>query len=176
MMTQLCKAYGAGTVITVARKDYGLGKALDCGADYVINNTDTSSPYYAEDVPAKVAELNGGELAQRAILATGNLSALQDALNVTGACSTVVFFGQAGPDDLLQVPVLDCLKSEKTLKFSWLAPLVWDKVFKLVANKQIDLSKIITNEFSLEDAEKGIRYMRESKDPKVKGVIVVDPS
>ena len=175
MMTQLCKAYGAGKVIVVARKDFGLGKALEGGADFVINNTDTSSPYYAADVPARVQELNGGELAQRAILATGAMPALQDAINVTGSCSTIVYFGQAGPDDLLQVPVLDCLKSEKTLKFSWLAPLVWDKVFKLVDSGQVDLSKIITHEFSLEDAEKGIKFMRESTEPKVKGVIIVDP-
>ncbi len=176
MMTQLAKAYGAGKVIVVARKDYGLGKALDCGADVVINNTDTSSEYYAESVAERIKECNGGSLADRAILATGNISALQDALTVTGPCTTIVYFGQASPEDRLQVPVLDCLKSEKALKFSWLAPLVWDKVFRLVANGQVDLSKIITHEFSLEDAEKGIRFMRESKEPKVKGVIVVDPT
>lgn len=175
MMTQLCKAAGAGKVIVVARKDFGLEKAKEGGADYVINNTIKDSPYYAEDVSARIRELNGGCLADRAILATGNLSALQDAINVTGACATIVYFGQAGPDDKLQVPVLDCLKAEKTLKFSWLAPLVWDKVFKLMESGQVDLSKIITDRFSLKDAENGIKYMRESKNPKVKGVIVVDP-
>ena len=174
MMTQLCKAAGAGKVIVVARKDYGLEKALECGADYVINNTRTESKYYAADVGKRIREINGGCLAERAILATGNMSALQDAIKVTGACAVIVYFGQAGPDDRLQVPVLDCLKAEKTLRFSWLAPLVWDKVFKMIENKQIDLSKIITNRFSLEDAEKGIRYMRESEEPKVKGVIIVD--
>ena len=176
MMTQLAKAYGAGKVIVVARKDYGLGKAIEGGADYVINNSDKSSQYYAECVADRVRELNGGNLADRCILATGNITALQDALTVTGPCTTVVYFGQASPEDRLSVPVLDCLKAEKTLKFSWLAPLVWDEVFKLVANGQVDLSKIITHEFSLEDAEKGIKFMRESKEPKVKGVIVVDPT
>ena len=175
MMTQLARAAGAGTVITVARKDFGLNKAKECGADYVINNTDVNSPYYAADVPARVAELNGGKLADRAILATGNMSALQDALNVTGPCTTVVYFGQAGADDILQVPVLSTLKSEKTLKFSWLAPLVWDNVFKLMGSGQVNLDPIITHEFSLKDAEKGIKFMLESKEPKTKGVIIVDP-
>lgn len=175
MMTQLVKAAGAGKVIVVARKDFGLNKALECGATYVINNTDVNSPYYAADVPARVRELNGGNLADRAILATGNMSALQDALNVTGPCTTVVYFGQAGADDVLQVPVLDTLKSEKTLKFSWLAPLVWDNVFKLMGSGQVNLDPIITHEFSLEDAEKGIKFMLESKEPKTKGLIIVDP-
>lgn len=174
MMTQLCKAAGAGKVIVVARKDYGLEKALECGADYVINNSKEDSKYYSENVSERIRELNGGNLAERAILATGNMSALQDAINVTSPCATIVFFGQAGPDDVLKVPVLDCLKAEKTLKFSWLAPLVWDKVFKLIESGLVDLSKIITHEFSLEEAEYGIKFMRESKEPKVKGVIIVD--
>lgn len=174
MMIQLCKAFGAGKVIAVARKDYGLEKALDCGADYVINNTRTDSEYYAENTADRVRELNGGELAQRAILAAGSIEALQDSLTVTGPCSTIVFFGQAGLDDRLSVPVLECLKAEKTLKFSWLAPLVWDQVFQLIANGQVDLSKIITHKFTLEEAETGIRFMRESREPKVKGVIIVD--
>lgn len=175
MMTQLAKAFGAGKVIVVARKDFGLEKALECGADYVINNTNKESKYYAESVPARVRELNGGNLAERAIVAAGSIQVLQDSLNVTAPCATIVFFGQAGPDDRLSVPVLDCLKAEKTLKFSWLAPLVWDQVFKLIASGQVDLSKIITHRFSLEDAEKGIKFMRESKESKVKGVIIVDP-
>lgn len=176
MMTQLVRAAGAGKVIVVARKDYGLNKAKDeCGADYVINNTDKNSPYYAEDVAARIRELNGGNLADRCILATGNMSALQDALNVTGPCTTIVYFGQAGAKDILQVPVLATLKSEKTLRFSWLSPLVWDKVFKLIASGQVNLDPVITHEFSLEDAEKGIKFMLESREPKVKGVIIVDP-
>jgi len=174
MMTQLVRAAGAGKVIVVARKDFGLNKAKECGADVVINNTDKNSPYYAEDVAAKIAEVNNGCLADRVILATGNMSALQDALKVSAACSTIVYFGQAGADDVLQVPVLATLKSEKTLKFSWLAPLVWDNVFKLIASGQVNLKPIITHEFSLEDAEKGIKFMLESKEPKVKGVIVVE--
>lgn len=175
MMTQLARAAGAGRVIVVARKDFGLNKAMECGATHVINNADKNSPWYAEDVPARVRTLNGGNLADRAILATGNMSALQDALNVTGPCTTVVYFGQAGADDILKVPVLDTLKAEKTLKFSWLAPGVWDEVFKLIASGQVNLDPIITHEFSLEDAEKGIRFMLESREPKVKGVIIVDP-
>lgn len=173
MMTQIVRAAGAGKVIVVARKDFGLEKALECGADHVINNTVESSKYYAADVVAEIRKLNGGALADRAILATGNMDALQDALKTTGACATIVFFGQAGPEDKLSVPVLETLKAEKTLKFSWLAPLVWDTTFKLIASGQVNLKPIITHEFSLKDAEKGIVHMIETKEPKVKGVILV---
>lgn len=174
MQVQLAKAAGAGKVIAVGRKDYGLEKALECGATCVINNTDERSKYYAEDVAEKVCELNGGKPAQRSIVATSNMDALQDALKVTGACSTIVYFGLPGPEDMLKVPVLNAIQSERTLKFSWLAPLCWDNVFAVMASGQVNLAPVITSRFSLKDAETGIKYMKESSDNKVKGVIILD--
>lgn len=173
MMVQLAKAAGAGKVIAVARKDYGLEKALECGATHVINNTDTASKYYAKDVAAKVEEINNGSPAPRAIVATSNMDALQNALLVTGPCSTVVYFGLPGPEDELKVNVLEAIQSSRTLKFAWLAPLVWDNVFAVVASGQVNLKPIITHKFSLADCETGIRFMKESRDNKVKGVVLV---
>ena len=66
------------------------------------------------------------------------------------------------------------IRPERTLKFAWLAPLVWDEVFAVIASGQVDLSPIITHRFLLEDAEEGIKSMKESKEPKIKGVIVMD--
>lgn len=174
MQAQLAKAAGAGKVVVVARKDYGLNKALECGATHVVNNSDSSSKYYAADVAARIMEINGGDKAPRAIVATSNMEALQDALRVTGGCSTIVFFGLPGPEDKLQVPVLEAIQSERTLKFSWLAPLVWNEVFEVIASGQVNLKPIITQRFTLEDAEKGIVFMKESTEPKIKGVVLFD--
>jgi len=174
MMVQLAKAYGAGKVIAVDVFDYNIEKALSVGADYPINVGDENSKYYAKDTAAKVREFNGGELAPRCIVPTSNMAALQDALNVTGAWSTICYFGLPGPEDRLVIPVLNAIQSERTIKFAWLAPLVWDNVFKAVAAGQVDLSPIITNKFTLDQVEEGIKYMKESKDDKIKGVVLLD--
>jgi len=174
MMVQLAKAAGAGKVIAIGVRDYGIEKAFAVGADYAINVRDKDSKYYTDDTAAKVREFNGGELAQRCIVPTSNMAALQDALNVTGAWSTVCYFGLPGPDDKLEIGVLNAIQSERTIKFAWLAPLVWDSVFKVVASGQVDLSPIITNRFSLDQCEEGIKYMKESKDDKIKGVVIID--
>jgi len=174
MMTQLAKAAGAGKVIAIGVRDYGIEKALATGADYAINVRDKGSKYYAGDTAARVRELNGGELAPRCIVPTSNIEALQDALNVTGACSTVCYFGLPSPEDRLQIDVLSAIQSERTIRFAWLAPLVWDNVFHTVASGKVDLSPIITNKFSLDQTEEGIKYMKESKDDKIKGVVLVD--
>jgi L-iditol 2-dehydrogenase len=174
MMVQLAKASGAGKVIAVDVFDYNIEKALSVGADHPMNVGDKNSKYYAEDSAAKVREFNGGELAPRCIVPTSNMAALQDALNVTGAWSTICYFGLPGPEDKLVIPVLDAIQSERTIRFAWLAPLVWDNVFKAVAAGQVDLSPIITNKFTLDQTEEGIRYMKESKDDKIKGIVLID--
>ena len=72
------------------------------------------------------------------------------------------------------MPVLEAIQSERTLKFSWLAPLVWNEVFEVIASGQVNLKPIITQRFTLEDAEKGIVFMKESTEPKIKGVVLFD--
>jgi L-iditol 2-dehydrogenase len=173
MMVQLAKASGAGKVIAVGVRDYGLEKAKVLGATHLINVRDKASKYYAACVVEKVQQINGGAKAPRCIVATSNMDALQDALKVTSSCSTIVYFGLPSPQDELKVPVLEAIQSERTLKFSWLAPLVWDNVFAAVASGQVNLDPIITHKFKLADTEAGIKFMKESKEDKIKGVVLV---
>jgi L-iditol 2-dehydrogenase len=174
MMVQLVKAAGAGKVIAIGAHDFGLVKAKELGATHVINSRETASPYYAASVEQKVIEINSGEKAPRCIVATGNMNAVEDALNLTGPCSTIVYFGLPGPKDELKIPVLDALQAERTLKFSWLAPLVWDNVFAVMASGQVKVEPLVTHKFSLEETEKGIRFMKEGKGDKIKGIVVIN--
>jgi L-iditol 2-dehydrogenase len=69
--------------------------------------------------------------------------------------------------------MLEAIQSDRTIKCSWLAPLVWDNVFAAISTGQVDLEPIITHRFQLADAETAIRFMKESKENKIKGVIMV---
>ena len=173
MMVQLAKASGAGKVIAIDVRDFSLEKAKLLGATYVINTFDKKSKYYAEDVVEKVKKYNGGQTVPRCIVATSHMDALQGALKVTGACSTIVYFGLPSPEDQLKIPVLEAIQSERTINFSWLAPLVWDNVFAVVASGQVNLEPIITHKFSLAETEAGIKFMHEGKEDKIKGIVLV---
>jgi len=174
MMVQLCKSLGAGKVILVGRRDYPLNKGKEVGADAVVNIADKASPYYAADLAKRVREVNGGNLAERCLVPTSNMDALQDALLVTGARSTIVYFGLPGPEDTLKINALEAINSDRTIKFSWLAPLVWDNVLRAISSGQVKLSPIVTHTFPLEKAEEGIKFMKTSKEDKVKGLVLVD--
>lgn len=172
LMTQLAKARGAGHIALIDLRDYLLEAGKKAGADYVVNVGDENSPYYAADPCAHVVELLGGH-APRAIVPTSSMAALQNALKVTGHFSTIVYFGLPGPKDRLEIPMLEAIQSNRTIKCSWLAPLVWDNVFHVMASGQVDLASIITHTFPLEEAEKGIWFMKESTEEKIKGVVLV---
>ncbi|NDV81594.1 zinc-binding dehydrogenase [Bacteroides sp. 51] len=172
MMVQLAKASGAGRVVLVGTRDYPLGVGKKVGADFLINTKDSTSPYYASDVVVAVKE-KLGKLAPRCIVPTSNMEALQNALKVTGPASTIVYFGLPGAEDNLSINMLEAITNDRTIKCAWLAPLVWDNVFNAIASGQVDLKPIITHTFSLADAENGIRFMKESKENKVKGVILI---
>ena len=172
MMVQLAKASGAGRVVLVGRRDYPLEIGKQVGADVLINTSDKESPYYEEDLVAAVKN-KLGHLAPRCIVMTSNMEALQNALLVTGPASTIVYFGLPGEGDKLQHPMLEAIENDRTIKCCWQAPLVWDNVFHAIASGQVNLDPIITHRFTLEDCEKGIKFMKESKEDKVKGVILI---
>lgn len=170
---QLIKARGAGKIILVGIIDYTLEKGKESGADILINTLDKNSPYYTEDLVKKISELTGGNLADKVIVTAGVLSAMQDALKVSGCRSTIVYFGLPGPNDELKVPMLNTLYAAKEIKFSWLAPLVWPSVINAMGTGRIDAKKVVTHKFSLEDVVKGIEFMKESKEDKLKGIIII---
>lgn len=173
MMTQLIKASGAGKVAIAGTRDYPLCVALGLGADYAINVKDNGSPYFSDDIVKQISKLTDGRMADKVIVPTSSKQALQDALKVSGAGATIVYFGLPGADDKIEIPALETIQSDKTIKFAWLAPLVWPTAINAVANGLVKLDQLVTHKFSLEDAEKGIQFMKIGKGDKLKGLVVI---
>ena len=75
-MVQLAKASG-GRVVIVGTRDYRLELAKGMGAEHAFNIADSSSPYYTADLATAIRNVNAGELAERAIVATASEDATQ---------------------------------------------------------------------------------------------------
>src|SRR5207244_10275064 len=103
-MVQLLRNEGA-RVALVGTRDYRLeiGKAL--GAEHVWNTRDGSSPYWVPDLAKAIQDVNGGQLADRVLVATANVDANQQAVEISGPGPGVVLMGRAGPDDAVSGPV-----------------------------------------------------------------------
>ncbi len=173
MMVQVLKSRGLKNVLLVGTRDYRLDCGKELGADVVVNVSDTNSPHYVEDLGTMIQELNDGELADRAITATSSLDAIHTALEVTGRHATVVIFGLPGDTDVMQVPILDTILMDKTIRFSWLAPDTWEEAVQLISSGDVNMDKIISHEFSLESLVEGITKVRNREDGCTKGLIKV---
>lgn len=175
MMLKLIRASGAGKICMVGILDYGLEQALKMGADYVINTLDSNSPHYAGDVVARIAELSGGEMADRVIVPTAAKSALQGALEVSGRGANIVYFGLPGEDTVLEVPLLRTLQMDKRINVSWLAPFTWDTAMKMLREHVVTAEEFVTHRFRLEELEEAIAFMSDNSKPeKIKAMILYD--
>ena len=175
MQLKMIRAQGAGKIAMVGILDYGLNKALEMGADYAINTMDKNSPYYTDDVAAKISELTGGEMADKVIVPTAAKSALQGALDVSGRCANIVYFGLPGEQTVLEVPLLTTLKNDKTINVSWLAPFTWDTAIKALRDELVTAEAFVTHRFRLEQLKEAIEFMMDnSQTEKIKAMVLMD--
>lgn len=172
MMVQLVKAAGAGVIVLVGTRDYRLELGQKLGADIVLNTSDKKSPHYCEDLKAKMEELTKGAFADRVVTMTGSVTAMEQALEISGRRSTVVFFGLPGGDAVVRVPALPTIFWDKTIRFSWLAPHTWPAAIEAISTGLVDLSPLVTHRFGLDGLVDGIKKLRAREGNAVKGVMV----
>ncbi len=140
-MVQLLKNEGARVAI-VGTGGYRLDVAKALGADFVFEAGD--------DLGERVQAANGGRLADRVIVATGSMAANQQALEISGPGSTVIFMAVTGPEDAVNVPMLTSLIQDKTIRFSLWYPFQWPKTIGILAHNELDTNPIITHSASLD--------------------------
>ena len=161
-MVQLLKNEGARVAI-VGTGGYRLDVAKALGADFVFEAGD--------DLGERVQAVNGGRLADRVIVATGSMAANQQALEISGPGSTVIFMGVTGPEDAVNVPMLTSLIQDKTIRFSLWYPFQWPKTIGILAHNELDTGPIITHSASLDGIGAAIERVVNREEGVLKTVI-----
>ena len=168
---QLIKSSGAGTVAVVGTRDYRLEVAKKAGADHVFNTADAGSKYYVPDIKKKVAELTGGKMADRVLVATGNPRVMELPFQLSGRRSVIVFFGMPGDADVIKVPALETILWDKKIRFSWLAPLTWPRAINAISTGLIDVDALVTHTYKLEDLIQGLEDVKNRKGNPLKALV-----
>ena len=161
-MVQLLKNEGARVAI-VGTGGYRLGVAKALGPDFVFEAGD--------DLGERVQAANGGRLADRVIVATGSMAANQQALEISGPGSTVIFMGVTAPEDAVNVPMLTSLIQDKTIRFSLWYPFQWPKTIGILAHNELDTGPIITHSASLDGIGAAIERVVNREEGVLKTVI-----
>lgn len=137
------KAMGVSKVYSVDVMDKRLDKALELGADGVINGS-------REDAVKKVMELTGGMGCDLVIETAGTEITTRQAVQMTKKGATIVLVGYSKTGEI-KMPISLALDKELTFKTVFRYRHIYPMAIDAVASGRVNLKGIVTNEFALDD-------------------------
>jgi L-iditol 2-dehydrogenase len=155
---QLSRIFGAGKVFAVDAVTYRLERAVEFGADDVVDFTH-------EDVRAGIEKRNDGRLPDIVILATSSVEALEQGLDIAGKGATVYLFAPYRPG---QTVSLDLYRFffEETLMVSTYSSTHVDtrEALSMIETGTLRVREMITHQFPLEEIGKAFEMARKAQD------------
>jgi L-iditol 2-dehydrogenase len=153
----LARAMGAGRIITTDISEFRLNKALEFGADAVVDAK--------EDVPARVRALNDNRPADLVIVCTGALSAFKQALQSVDRGGTILCFATTDPGVELPIPLNDFWRNGITVLPSYAnSPYDAQVAIQLLRARRLPVQDMITHRLGLAETGLGFKLMTSGKD------------
>ena len=160
---QLAKMNGA-KVIAMDINEYKLKKALEFGADYVVD----AGKYSADELKS----MNGGRLADFVIICASAQRAVDYAISAVDRKGKVLFF--AVPETEIVIPSLRFWRDEITLLSSYgAAPHDLQEAIELIKSVKVNVREMITHRVGLSNIRQGFQLASEGKNS-LKVVVVPD--
>lgn len=153
----LARALGAARIITTDINDCRLERAVELGADHVIQAS--------EDVPARLCECNGGRSADLVIVCTGALSAFAQAMKSVDRGGTIMCFATTEPGTDLPVPINEFWRNSITVMSSYAnSPHDLCVAMDLIHSGRVSVDGMITHRLPLEQTGDGFKLMTDSRE------------
>ena len=159
------KAMGVSKVYSVDVMDKRLDKALELGADGVINGS-------REDSVKKVMELTGGMGCDLVIETAGTEITTRQAVQMTKKGATIVLVGYSKTGEI-KMPISLALDKELTFKTVFRYRHIYPMAIDAVASGRVNLKGIVTNEFALDDIQEAMDESVNNKADIVKAVVKI---
>ncbi len=158
LQIHLARASGAGRIIATDISEYRLEAAGRFGADDVINAS--------ENVPARVRDLNGGRLVDLALVCTGVVSAITQALESVDRGGVALLFAPTDPGVTIPVLVNDLFFSRGvTLTTSYAgSPADHMTAVELIRAGDVGVRDMISHRLSLEETGLGFEIVAGAKE------------
>lgn len=159
------KAMGASKIIVVDIMEKRLQKALELGADYVINGKD-------EDAVERIMELTDGKGFDLGIETAGSQLTASQLIKAAKKGSTIVFVGYSASGEMT-LPIGMALDKELNFKTVFRYRNIYPMAIEAVSKGQIKVKDIVTNYFELDDIQNALDTCVKDKANVVKGVIKI---
>jgi len=162
---QLARARGADRIIATDISDYRLKAALQFGADATIDG--------AEDVPARLRDLNQGRRADVVIVCTGAMAAIRQAIKAVDRGGTLLFFAPTAAGVDVPIPLFDFWRDEINVLTSYAGS--GDDLkesLELIRDRKVRVADMVTHRLPLAQAGLGFQLMAGGQDS-IK--VILDP-
>ncbi len=152
---KLAQALGASRIMATDIDDYRMAAARKFGADGVIDAR--------EGVPDCVREANEGRLADKVIVCTGAVTALQQGLESVDRGGVVLFFAVPKPGETVAVDFNRFWRDDVSFMPSYAAaPLDNATALELISSGRVVVNDMITHRLSLDEIGEGFRLASEA--------------
>ena len=146
IMLRLCVLAGAAEIAVLDFVPEKLEAALAHGATCVAN------PQNPED--QAMLETRYPDQFDKVFDCVGNIASIKMALSWCGKQSTLMIFGLAGPDDVLDIKPFELFAKEITIKSSYINPYTIGRAVNLLNSGRLDVSDLIGTRIPLAEADK----------------------
>ncbi|GIU70943.1 MAG: alcohol dehydrogenase [Candidatus Nitrosocaldaceae archaeon] len=156
MQIMLAKLYGART-FAIDINEFRLKFAKTNGADYALNVKD--------DVRENAIRYTDNIGMDAVIVSTGHPSAFELALQIIRSGGKIILFGVPAKNTSIELDLNHIFTNEiKILPSLAASEIETRKAFELISEKKIDIDKIITHKFRLEDSNKAFELAHKGID------------
>jgi L-iditol 2-dehydrogenase len=159
------KYMGVSKVYVVDVIEKRLQKALELGADGVINGS-------TSDTVEEIMKLTDGKGCDLVIETAGTQITTVQAMRMTKKGATIVLVGYSASGEMT-LPISMALDKELTFKTVFRYRHIYPMAIDAVASGKINLKGIVTNTFTLDEADKAMDYSVHNKADVVKAVIKI---
>jgi L-iditol 2-dehydrogenase len=167
MHIMLAREYGAGKVIGADMVPFRLNKALEFGADHVI---DVSK----EDMIEKLKYLTNGYMADIVVVGPNSADAMRTGIQSASRGGTVVLFTPAKPDELLTINPNEIYFRDINLITTYsCGPDDTREALRFIEKSTVSADKLITHRFPIEQTAEAFKLTSQAGES-LKSLIVFD--
>jgi L-iditol 2-dehydrogenase len=154
----LAREFGAGRIIGADMVPFRLSKALQLGADYVVDVT-------KENLIERVKDLTDGFMADIVIVGPNSVEALKQGIKAVSGGGTAILFTPAKPDEMLNIEPNELYFKDINLVTSYsCGPDDTREALNFIHKGIITKDMLVTHRFPIDETEKAYRITAEAKD------------
>lgn len=160
----ISKYMGAEKVISVIRNDDKQDLVKDLGATHVINSK-------TQNVVLELEKITNGNKAELVVEATGAPTVIENSFNYVKKGGKIILYGIPGDNEKVNLPVKKIICEEITVHGAVGNTKAWKPLVDLIDKGAINLEKLVTHRFKLEDIDKAFDLYRNHDRKIIKAII-----